>query len=425
MSKHKITASEMLAKFKGASPAVAKLYQTTLAKRGTTPSYFAERKPMFSPSAVIANEFRSSPTTPATPDEKFPAPLAAHVRAGLKNFHSGRAAQDALMTIRAAILSLHGEPNSDAAKYLRRRNLQPLNIAHSGTPTAGGYLTPDAVTGAVQLRLAEVGLARQLATIVPVAHGQASTPYMDDMPTVNYVDEMGEIPDSTPTWGSLNASVGKRAVMIAASNELLSDAAYAVLDMFVGAASNALGSVEDDEVVNGDGGSTYGGEVGLLASLGAAGVHTPGNGVGKSVWTGLTAVDFAAMMAKLPEKYCRASNRFVMSGAFLATIMAVIPNAISWDADGSPRLFGYRVLRTEKMPRTTAVSQVSALFGAFEDAVTMADHGIQFRATDKAPGAFENNLTLLRATSRYDLLVHNGGDGSAAGAYVGLSTAAS
>lgn len=427
MSTKPTTAADILAKFKGASPATAAMYNRVLAnRRSAPPSVFAkEAKPVHTTAAVIANARRSLPTIDTPVDEKFPARLAAHVRAGLRNLKSGRAAQDALMTLRDAIFSLHGDTNTDAARYLRTRNLRPLAIATSGLPTGGGYLTPDAVTGAIQLRLAEVGVARSLATIVPVTTGQSSTPYLDQFPAVDYVSEGGTIEDSTPSFGSLNAHVAKRASIIEVSNDLLADSAYAVLDMLIGAVANALGSVEDAEVILGDATSNYGGVAGLIQRLGVGGRYTPANGVGKSVWTGLDAGDFAGMFALLPERYCHPTNQFVMSSAFFATVMAEIPSAVSWDADGSPRLFGYRVLRSEKMPRATAVSQLACLFGDFPNAVTMADRGIVFAASDQAPGAFAEDVTLLRVVSRYDLIVHNYGDGSTAGAYVGLRTAAS
>jgi HK97 family phage major capsid protein len=76
------------------------------------------------------------------------------------------------------------------------------------------------------------------------------------------------------------------------------------------------------------------------------------------------------------------------------------------------------------MPTTTAVSQTSCLFGAFTKAGILADRG-PVRLARSDDFKFQNDLIAFRATSRYDIQIHEPGNASAAGAYVGLVTAAS
>lgn len=353
--------------------------------------------------------------------------VAAHARAGLRNFRSGREAMDALMTLRLAIAKMRGSASDDPAArdYVATRGLKPLMISTTGNPTGAGYLVPDAVTGAILTRWAEVGATQRIASIVPMSAGQASVPIETTQPTVDYVSETDEISESTPAFAALNVHVAKRAVRVRVSNELLADSAIGLLDLLVGSSANALADTMDGETVLGDGTSSYGGVTGLLAKLGAGGVYTPGTGVGKSVWSGFTLAEFAAAMSKVPANYARRTNQWLCSSPFLAIMAAAGPAAMSYDADGTPRFLGHRVVTCEKMPRSTATSQVSALFGDFQSSVLLANRGLTFSTSDLAPGAFENDLITLRACSRYDLVISNMGDGSTAGAVVGLSTAAS
>ena len=85
---------------------------------------------------------------------------------------------------------------------------------------------------------------------------------------------------------------------------------------------------------------------------------------------------------------------------------------------------GYPVALTDHMPTATAVSTTSCLFGTFSDGVIIGDRESLSVMTSEHRYFEERNLGILGA-SRYDINVHAGGDGSDAGAYVGLVTAAS
>ncbi len=62
-----------------------------------------------------------------------------------------------------------------------------------------------------------------------------------------------------------------------------------------------------------------------------------------------------------------------------------------------------------------------ALFGAFNQAVILADRGgIRLQRSDDIK--FVEDQIALKAVSRYDMNVHDPGDSSNAGAYVALST---
>jgi HK97 family phage major capsid protein len=83
---------------------------------------------------------------------------------------------------------------------------------------------------------------------------------------------------------------------------------------------------------------------------------------------------------------------------------------------------GYPVYLTSQMPTSTAAATTCALFGAFNQAAVLADRG-GIRVARSDDFKFLDDKVTLRATSRYDINVHDPGDGSTAGAYVGLVTA--
>jgi HK97 family phage major capsid protein len=192
----------------------------------------------------------------------------------------------------------------------------------------------------------------------------------------------------------------------------------------------ALALQEDNEMVNGTGaGATYFGVRGLLNKLGAGGKATADTG--DSTWDTLDMDDFTAVIGLLPERFQNGMLKWVCSsnfyhGCMLRVLAEAGGNTIATlQAGPSGRQFlGYPVEVTSQMATSTAVSQTCALFGNFQQAVILGDRtGIRIQRDDSV--GFLSDLITLRATSRYDINVYEPGTASAAGAYVGLVTAAS
>ena len=75
------------------------------------------------------------------------------------------------------------------------------------------------------------------------------------------------------------------------------------------------------------------------------------------------------------------------------------------------------------MPTADADSTIHALFGQFDMGVVLADRtGIRIGRDDST--GFLADYTTLKATSRYDIIVHEPGDSSNARRYVALKTVA-
>jgi HK97 family phage major capsid protein len=192
----------------------------------------------------------------------------------------------------------------------------------------------------------------------------------------------------------------------------------------------ALADQEDNEIINGDSTSAYGGVTGLKQSLGAGGVSTAATG--HDTWAKLDMADLTAAMALLPDRYHARGPVWVCSAAFYFNVMLRIHASAGGNTilslqggDGGVKNFlGFPVFTTQYMPTATATETVCAFFGAFSAGCLLGERiGVRIARSDDF--AFLNDLTTLRATTRYDFNCHDPGTASAAGAYVGLKTAAS
>lgn len=362
--------------------------------------------------------------------------LRVHNRLGQLRAFKGpdgpRDAYDCGHWLRCVVARANRQNDEEAEARVATRGWEVKAIATEGSPTGGGYLVPTPMSNAIIDVRALAGVSRQLARVMPMTSETLTVPRKTAGTTVYYPGEAGSTTASDQTWGQIQLTAKKRAILSKISQELRDDALIAIVDDLVSQMGLDFAIKEDSEFVNGDGTSTYGGERGLLNLLGAGGVYTPANSTGKSVWTGLTMAEFNLTQAKLPSRYQARGTAWLCSSEFYYGVMLPILAAgggntmAMLEAGGAmvPAFMGKRVYITDQMPRTTATSQVSALFGSFSDAAMIGDRGgVSIKQSEHLN--FDQDVLAVLATTRYDINVHDSGDGSNAGAYVGLSTAAS
>ena len=90
---------------------------------------------------------------------------------------------------------------------------------------------------------------------------------------------------------------------------------------------------------------------------------------------------------------------------------------------GRPLFLGSPVYFSSQMPIATAAGTICAYFGSFADVVMIGDR-VGGRIAQSDQFAFDTDRLAIRATSRYDIVCHDVGDASTAGAIVALKTAA-
>jgi HK97 family phage major capsid protein len=349
----------------------------------------------------------------------------------LRAFHTEQAAYDAGQWLKAIVARTHHNSIDNAAEeHCKSKGLEIFNVGTEGSGPAGGYLVPAPLVATIIEVREQVGVARQVCNVMPATGDTLTVPKRAGGLTVYAPGEGNAITDSDKSWSAVSLVVKKRAVASYISQELSDDALINIVDNVFVEMAFALAQQEDKELINGDGsGATYFGVRGLLNRLGSAGVSTAATG--HDTWGELDIADMAACTAKLPDRFFPYGPSWIASHSFFNNVMARIAYSaggvtMAEVMSGSPNVrsfMGYPVYLTAQMPTSTAAATVCALFGAFSQAVILADRsGIRVARSDDFK-FLEDKIT-LKATSRYDFNVHEPGDASAAGAYVGLKTAA-
>lgn len=316
--------------------------------------------------------------------------------------------------------------NDAAAKQFCNDHGLILGAQTGGTNSEGGFLVPDPLSDAIIDVRDSVGVARQISRVIPMTSDTLSVPKRSGGLTIDYPSEAGSITASDKAWANVSLAVKKQATLSKVSNELLADAVINVADDLASEIGFAFAQASDNELVNGDGSSTYGSETGVISALGAAGKVTLDSG--ETGQSSVTLADLHSVAGKLGDKH-HAQAVWVMNRSFYSNVVqklvyAAGGNTVSDIAGGSgASLFGYQVYLTEQMP-ADAADKCIALFGAFVNGVVIGDRdGVEIAMSDSV--YFADDCMGIRATARNDINVHDAGDGSAAGAIVGLFTAAS
>ena len=97
------------------------------------------------------------------------------------------------------------------------------------------------------------------------------------------------------------------------------------------------------------------------------------------------------------------------------------------DTPQQKSFLGYPVAISQVMPKVSATSQVSCLFGNLRLASRLGDRRMTtIQMSEHALNAFEQDEVVIRGTERFDIVVHEvGNDTGTPGPIVGLITAAS
>lgn len=296
-----------------------------------------------------------------------------------------------------------------------------------GTDGKGGYTVPEPIASEILKYRDEVGVANRLARVTPMTTETLRFNEQTAGTTVYYPAESTAITPSDVTWAQNTLTVTARGVLVRMSREFLMDSNIAAANEIVSDIAYELAYKMDDELINGDGTSTYGSETGLITALGSAGTVTAASGV--DTIAELDLQDFVDLKKKLPHKFQRGASWFFSPDAWyqvesllLAAGGAATPEFVAGLSD-SPRFMGRPVVVSDLFP-AEAASAFVAFYGDFGRSVRIGDRNDMEIATSDQR-YWETGDVGIRAFHRYDILVHNAGDGSNAGGYVGLQLAAS
>ncbi len=352
-------------------------------------------------------------------------------RARLQNFKGERSQERAHAFGTWILGAVMG--NAYAREQCQRNGWMVLNRAQNESVNEkGAYLVPDEFGNELVNLIEEHGVFRRNAKVVPMSSDTRSDPRVTGRLSATFVAESTSTTEQEMDFDRISLVARKTMVLVDFSSEVSEDSTISIGDTLAGEAARAFAELEDDCGFNGDATSTYGGIVGVREKLkGVSG--TIANIKGLQVGTGnaygeLTLDDFAKTVARLPS-YARKGAKWYMSLHLYWNV--IVPLLL--DAGGATigeieagrgdRLFGIPIEYADKMPHTEANSQVCAIVGDLAMAASFGDRRM-YRISISDQPRFKQDDWTLKATSRWDINVHDVGNTTEAGPIVGLITAA-
>jgi len=300
--------------------------------------------------------------------------------------------------------------------------------ALTGAADTSGIVPTEFAATLIRL-LDRYGVYPKLARQMMMSSDVLNVPKQSANVTANFFDEATTITPGDPTLVPLTITAKKVAVATRISAEYMQDTLVSVSDWLLDDFAVAVAKRVDECGLIADGSATYGGMTGAVEKLAAGSIVTAASG-NTSVET-LDIDDWLAAIGKCPS-YARPGAAWVMSPVvFAASVQKLMYNAggsnMTDVANGAvARFLGYPVYLSDVMDGTLGADAgvVKALFGDFKKGAILGRRlDFSARVYDQTYAASDELLVIGK--HRFGSLVHDAGTASAAGAIVGLKTAAS
>ena len=321
---------------------------------------------------------------------------------------------------------------------------QDIEIKHiteramgEGTLPAGGALVPTEFIPELILLMENYGVFRRNAQEYPMPTDHAIAPEVTSGLTVYCPGEGKTITKSDIGLRNVGMTAKKWATLTAISSELGEDAAIAIGELVGRMIARAFAKKEDEVGFLGDGTSTYFGHTGITGALRGvdatiANIKSLVVGSGDT-YAELALVDFESLLGALPDFaedgrdvkwYCSRKFYFtVMLKLALASSGVNATEIIAGRGAKEKTYLGYPVEFAQTMPKTTAVSQICAIFGNLRMGTYLGDRS-QLTIAQSREAFFEEDQVGIRSTERVAPTVFGVGDTTNAGPICGLITAA-
>lgn len=249
--------------------------------------------------------------------------------------------------------------------------------------------------------------------------------------TAAFVGSVGGSTNSNATTVPITLVAKKIRAQGVYSIDLEDDAVADIGDDFLKEIAYAFAELEDGCIFLGDGTSSYGGITGLVPKLTGLAGRISGSG---NSWGALTYADHTKLLARIPQYAADGGNlKWVCNRTYYYEVMdpLAVAQGGATRADienGAGGIFaGIPVVFAQKMPNTSASGHVPVLLGDFMKAGMFGDRRqmqVNFTtdATLDGVNTFEEDYIGIKGTERFDVNIHDAGDASTRGAYVGLAT---
>ncbi len=349
---------------------------------------------------------------------------------------------------------VRGTPGQKGFSWARNRckELFGANAVHQedGMTSGGNLVPPEFIWELINLK-ETFGKFRQNTRVVPMSEDTLQWPRRSGGLGYYWVGEGGQGTTSTMVIDMVKLVAKKLMILAVTTRELSEDAAMSIGDILMAEAAYQMSSAEDDAGFLGDGTSTYGGITGIgnkLLALSGTIANISGlqvaTGTGYATSYGATVLaDFQKVIGLLPLYADGPACKWYMNRSYyfsVAQVLAAAAGGTTWteiiNGHRVPMFLGYPVEFVQKMPKSPAVSQVTAIFGNLPLGSKMGDRR-QYEiaesedATIDGVNLFTNDMRAFRATQRIDINIHDVGNASGtassrqAGPIVAMITAAS
>ena len=152
------------------------------------------------------------------------------------------------------------------------------NVLQEGVDSEGGYLVPETYEKTLVQTLADQMVFRKLAHAFTTASTNHKIPVVATHGTANWVEESGEIPETTETFAQKHLGAHKLSALIKVSEELLNDSAFDLEGYFQKEFIRRMANAEEIAFITGDGNGKptglfndeEGAEVGITAASATA-----------------------------------------------------------------------------------------------------------------------------------------------------------
>lgn len=309
-------------------------------------------------------------------------------------------------------------------------NMPEYRTMVEGTNTLGGYLVPEEfATTVIELR-EQYGVFRRFARVWPMASDLTLVPRVAGSTTAYYIAEGAAITESDASFDQIQLSTKTLAILTPVSMQLNDDAIISIADFLARDMARQFAYQEDLAGFNGDGTSTYGGINGLCNKLNAAGALAGAVDAAPNhdTWGELDLADYESVVAKLPEFPGIQPRWFISKTGYwlsMARLMyAAGGNSAEMIGSGVGRTFlGIPVEFSQVLLAGTSTTDHSdkamVLLGDLSMSSTLGDRR-GFSVAMSTDYKFNQALTHYRAMQRFDIVNHDVGDATNAGACVAL-----
>jgi HK97 family phage major capsid protein len=386
------------------------------------------------------NEFKAPGqrvTSPAEPKSEpsarieFPSFQARY--GSLKAFTGKNAEQNAYVSGKWLRASFYGDASSQ--RWCSENGVQWRNALSEGSNTAGGYLVPEELNQAIIDLRETYGVFRSQTRVLPMGRDTMNIPRRSSGVTATFTGENVALTESDAAFSLVSLTAKKLGVITRLSTEVADDAIINLADWVAQEFAYAFALKEDQCGFTGDGTSTYGGITGLikkfeddLTNVGSVAIADQT----ANTFAEIDQADISGLMGVLPQ-YARMGAKFYCSQVFQDMVFGRLMagaggnNLQTLQGDYRNSYLGHEVVVSQVLPSGASTdynNKAVLFFGRLDMASTMGERrGVEVKRSDER--YFVEDQIAIKATTRFDINIHDVGSSSGAGPIVALIASSS